>query len=135
MTEKNSGLMDYFHSMRLHIAVIVLLAGVCCAAAFFLTSSLYTRMRSLGLKNDAVADDISKLADKMSRNAYTATYTLNSDITRELELLAFFYDGRITVTDSNLMVIFDSYGLGTGNGGVARCSIAYWELKHFITTP
>ncbi len=114
MSKKSGGFKNYIHSMRLHIAIIVLFTGICASAAFFLGSTIFTGAKSLGLMNDAVSDDVSKLADKMARNAYMATYALNTDITKELQLMASFYDGRITVTDSNLMVIFDSYGLEYG---------------------
>ncbi|MCR5686284.1 MAG: HAMP domain-containing histidine kinase [Lachnospiraceae bacterium] len=114
MKEKSGSFREYIHSMRLHIVMIVLFTGVCCGCAFFLGSSFYVRMRLLSLKNESVADDIGKLTDKMARNAYTAAYELNPDIGRELQLMASFYDGRITVTDVSLMVIFDSYGLEDG---------------------
>ena len=101
----------FFKSMRFRAVLLVLLAGCLSAALGFLAGSIYVREKSIKLMNASVKNEVTRLSEKISRNVYTSAPSQSPDITRELDFTASYYDGRVAVTDSNLIVIYDSYSL------------------------
>ncbi|MBP5332495.1 MAG: ATP-binding protein [Lachnospiraceae bacterium] len=107
----HKGASGFFHSMRFRVVLLVVIAGCIVCALFFLSSAIFIRQSAVSTRTAAVKDSISKLSDRIARNVYTVSPTQQPDITRELEFAAAYYHGRVTVTDANLVVIYDSYSL------------------------
>lgn len=106
-----NGLSGFFHSMRFRVVLLVLLAGCCTGMLIILGSGFYLRQKAISIRSDDVRDSIAKISDRIARNVYTAAPSQQPEITRELEFAASYYRGRVTVTDANLFVIYDSYSL------------------------
>ncbi|MCR5324469.1 MAG: ATP-binding protein [Lachnospiraceae bacterium] len=106
-----NGLSGFIHSMRFRVVLLVMLAGCCIGAIIILGSAFFIRQKAISARSQDVRDSISKLSDRISRNVYTAAPSQQPEITRELEFAASYYQGRVTVTDANLFVIYDSYSL------------------------
>ena len=106
-----NGLSGFFHSMRFRIVLLVMLAGCFIGILIILGSAFFVRQKAISKRSEDVKDTISKLSDRISRNVYTAAPSQQPEITRELEFTASYYRGRVTVTDANLFVIYDSYSL------------------------
>ncbi|MCR5331607.1 MAG: HAMP domain-containing histidine kinase [Lachnospiraceae bacterium] len=105
------GVTGFFHSMRFRVVLLVVIAGCCVCALFFFSSAVYVRQSAISTRTEAIRDSIAKISDRIARNVYTASPSQQPDITRELEFAAAYYRGRVTVTDANLFVIYDSYSL------------------------
>jgi len=106
--KKNTG---FFSSMRFRAVLLVILAGCVVGTLFFSISVVYIRQKSITLRTEMVRNEIRRLSDKMARNVYTIAPAQVPEITRELDYTASFFEGRVTVADANLMVIYDSYSL------------------------
>ncbi|MBR4725155.1 MAG: HAMP domain-containing protein [Lachnospiraceae bacterium] len=101
----------FFHSMRFRIVLIVLAAGCLAGVLFFFSSAVFVRNRAITIRTRTVQESIAMVKDKIARNVYTIAPAQQPDITRELDFAASYYNGRVTVTDANLLVIYDSYSL------------------------
>lgn len=88
---------------------------------FFLVSILLI-MSSVSINRKNLIDEkiknaeitLKELSDKMVLNAYLANSQENTDITREIGLIADSYKGRIMIIGSDLTCITDTYNVNNG---------------------
>ena len=107
-------LKNFFRSMRLRVFFFFSAAAFTVGLIICTISYFSARNLSVSTGDAQVRDYAEKLMTKMVLNVYTAYPTGTSDINKELDLMASLYGGRITVTNSRLSVIYDSYHLEEG---------------------
>lgn len=113
-TISTTRLKSFFRSMRLRVFLIVVLSGciLWCICGGFIRE--FIEARSISSKIEQVRDYTEKLSSKIVSQMYTVYPVQSADITKEMDLTASLYNGRIVVIDYNFTVIYDSYGLENG---------------------
>lgn len=111
---KNSKFFRRFYSLRLHVFLIVLLAGVVpltiLEIVFF--GNIKTTLinsRETELKNQTLI-----MANQIVTAGYLYNASSSSNLTSEMQQMATDYDGRIMIVDASFMVISDTVEVNTG---------------------
>ena len=118
-TISTTRLKTFLRSMRLRVFLIVMLSGCTLWFVCGVFFKNYIEDYYISSKTEQVRDYTEKLTTKMVSQMYTIYPSQSVDIGREMDLTASLYDGRIVVTDYNLMVIYDSYGIENGKTLIA----------------
>lgn len=119
-TTSTTRLKAFLRSMRLRVFLIVVLSGcfLWCVCGGFIRS--FVEDKYISSKIEEVRDYTGKLTSKIVSQMYTVYPDQSADITKEMDLTASLYNGRIVVIDYNFTVIYDSFGLE--NGKTLVCS-------------
>lgn len=104
----------FLRSMRLRVFLIVVLSGIILSVTFTAVARTVVRNRTIESKLSDVRDYSGKIIAGMVTDVYTVHPSQTPDITKELDTVAVQYEGRIIVTDYNLSIIYDSFGIETG---------------------
>ncbi len=104
----------FFRSLKLRVFLTVIIIGCLIGCAFFFITSAVILRHSVEKKSAQVYDRSEKIIRKMSTNVYTVYPAQATEIINELNILSVLYGGRIIVADSNLSIVYDSYGVEVG---------------------
>ncbi len=113
----------FFKSMRLRVFLTVVFTGVLALTAVFITVGRSYRTEIEDKRIADVRAYVSRLSLKMVNNAYLVNSSAVPDITKELDIAAELFGGRVIVVGRRLQIIYDTYGIETGKTLVSEEAI------------
>jgi len=117
-------LKELFESFRLRLFVTIIIAGVICITAMYITAMYVYRDETIESRKETIIGELDRLSVKIAGNMYTTTPQNAPGISDELGLLANMLPGRIIVADSGLKVVYDSYSIEVGKSLVSQEAVA-----------
>lgn len=98
-------------SMKLRLFLIILITGATLLVLLGVSAYSASSMEAVSIRTDTVEDYVSKVSTKILNTAYLSNPANSPDITKELDIAAELYDGRIIVIDRRMTIVYDSYGM------------------------
>lgn len=102
------------NSMKLRVFLAILFTGIVLTFFAEITIRAFYIDRSVNAKITEVKEYADRLAAKLISNAYLAQGIGTSDVDKELAAVSEIYEGRVLIVNSNLKIVYDSFGTEVG---------------------